>query len=133
MQSVGLEPNPFRNVYLLKSKSTQVKMKKDDFKEKAYQIVNDLADRIDKLEAKANEIADDKKNEYQEQLDKLKETRDKLALKLKEYERLTEGKWNVIRESAGSFFGSVAEAWRENYRKVADAFREKEPKEPKDT
>ena len=49
-------------------------MKKDDFKEKAYQIVNDLADRIDKLEEKANEIAEDKKNEYREQLDKLKET-----------------------------------------------------------
>ncbi len=107
-------------------------MKKDDFKEKAYQIVNDLADRIDKLEEKANEIAEDKKEEYREQLDKLKETRDKLALKLKEYERLTEGKWSVIRESAGSFFSSVAEAWKENYRKVADAFREKEPKEPKD-
>ena len=107
-------------------------MKKDDFKEKAYQIVNDLADRIDKLEEKANEIAEDKKNEYREQLDKLKETRDKLVLKLKEYERLTEGKWSVIRESAGSFFGSVAEAWRENYRKVVDAFREKEPKGPKE-
>ncbi len=100
-------------------------MKKDDFKEKAYQIVNDLADRIDKLEAKANEIADDKKEEYREQLDKLKETRDKLASKLKEYERMTEGRWSVIRESAGSFFGSVAEAWKENYRKVADTFREK--------
>lgn len=94
-------------------------MKKDDFKEKAYQIVNDLADRIDKLEAKANEIADDKKEEYREQLDKLKETRDKLTSKLKEYERMTEGRWGVIRESAGSFFGSVAEAWKENYRKVA--------------
>ena len=107
-------------------------MKIDDFTEKTYQFVNDLADRINNLEEKANEIADDKKEEYREQLDKLKETRDKLTSKLKEYERMTEGRWGVIRESAGSFFGSVAEAWKENYRKVADAFREKEPKEPKE-
>lgn len=107
-------------------------MKKDDFKEKAYQVVNELADRIDKLEAKTNEIADDKKNEYQKELDKLKETRDKLISKLKEYEHLTEGKWSVIRESASNFFEAVGDAWKENYRKVVDAFLEKEPKEPQD-
>lgn len=98
-------------------------MKRDDFKQKSYQVLNELADYIDKLDKKADEIADDAKEEYREQLDNLKGIRDNLAAKLKEYEKTADCKWDVIRESAGDFFTTVAESWSENYEKVADAFR----------
>lgn len=101
-------------------------MKKDDFKERTYETLNELADYIEKLEKKANEIADDAKQEYSEQLENLKEIRDNLAAKIREYEGITSDKWEVIRESAGEFFTSVSEAWRESYKKVVDAFRKED-------
>lgn len=101
-------------------------MKKDEFKQKAYQVLNDLADYIDKLDQKADEIADDAKEEYREQLDNLKGIRDNLSAKLEEYEALADDKWEVIRESAGEFFSSVSEAWKESYKKVTDAFKKED-------
>ena len=104
-------------------------MKKDEFKQKAYQVLNDLADYINKLDQKADEIADDAKEEYREQLDNLKGIRDNLASKLQEYENVADGKWEVIRESASDFFNTVSESWKENYEKVTDAFK-KEDSQP---
>lgn len=101
-------------------------MKKDEFKDKTYRILNELAAHIDKLEHKAHEVADDAKEEYREQLDNLKGIRDNLSSKLEEYEKVADDKWEVIRESAGEFFASVSEAWKESYKKVADAFKKKD-------
>ncbi len=101
-------------------------MKKDEFKEKAYQVLNELAAYIEKLEHKAHEIADDAKEEYREQLDNLKGIRDNLASKLQEYENVADGKWEVIRESASDFFSTVSESWKENYEKVTDAFKKED-------
>lgn len=98
-------------------------MRKEEFKQKMHQIVDELAARIDKLEQRADEIADDAKQEYREQLDNLKGIRDNLSSKLEEYESIADSKWEVIRESAGDFFTSVAEAWIENYERVANAFK----------
>ncbi len=98
-------------------------MRKEEFKQKMHQIVDELAARIDKLEQRADEIADDAKQEYREQLDNLKGIRDNLSAKLEEYESIADSKWGVIRESAGDFFTSVAEAWTENYERVANAFK----------
>ena len=98
-------------------------MEKSEFKQKTRQLIDDLAAYIDKLDQKADEIADDAKQEYREQLDNLKWIRDNLSSKLAEYEKVADGKWEVIRESASNFFASVADAWKENYEKVADAFR----------
>lgn len=101
-------------------------MKKDEFKERTHKVLNELADYIEKLEIKANEIADDAKQEYREQLNRLKEIRDSLASKLKEYELLTDDKWGVLRESASDFFSTVSKSWKENYEKVADSFRKED-------
>lgn len=98
-------------------------MRKEEFKQKMHQIVDELAARIDKLEQRADEIADDAKQEYREQLDNLKGIRDNLSSKLEEYESIADSKWEVVRESAGDFFTSVAEAWIENYERVANAFK----------
>ncbi len=102
-------------------------MKKDEFKEKTQKVLNDLADYISKLEDKAGEIADDAKEEYRERLEKLKEIRETLSIKLDEYENVADNKWDVIKESAGSFISTVADAWRENYDKVAEAFKKINP------
>ena len=106
-------------------------MRKEEFKQKMHQIVDELAARIDKLEQRADEIADDAKQEYREQLDNLKGIRDNLSSKLEEYESIADSKWEVIRESAGDFFTSVAEAWIENYERVANAFKKERSKTKK--
>lgn len=98
-------------------------MKKEEFKQKAHNVLDELVDYIDKLEAKAGEIADDAKEEYQDQLFRLKEIRENLSSKLDEYDNIADSKWDVVKESAASFFTSVSDAWKENYAKVSDAFK----------
>ena len=97
-------------------------MKKEEFKQKTREVLNELADYISKLEDKAGEIADDAKVEYRDQLENLKGIRDNLSAKMDEYESVADGKWDVVKESAGSFFASVSDSWKENFGKVAGAF-----------
>jgi uncharacterized protein Yka (UPF0111/DUF47 family) len=103
-------------------------MRKDEFKQKTHDVLNELADYISKLEDKAGEIADDAREEYREQLDKLRDIRDNLSSKLEEYENIADSKWDVVRESAGTFFTSVSESWKENFAKVVDAFKKDDNK-----
>ncbi|HLW09083.1 MAG TPA: hypothetical protein VKX35_01685 [Fermentimonas sp.] len=98
-------------------------MKKDDFKQKTNELLDELKDFINNLEQKADEIAEDAKEEYYEQLDNLKGIRDNLATKLDEYENIADTKWDVIKDSAVSFFGSVSESWKENFKKAVEAFK----------
>lgn len=98
-------------------------MKKDEFKQKTRDVLDELTDYISKLEDKAGEITDDAREAYQEQLDNLKDIRDNLSAKLDEYESIADSKWDVVKESAGNFFASVAESWKENFGKVTDAFK----------
>lgn len=98
-------------------------MKKEEFKQKTLDVVNELADYITKLEEKAGEIAEDAKEEYQERLENLKEIKNNLSAKLEEYEQVADSKWDIVKESATNFFASVADAWKENYGKVADSFK----------
>ncbi|SFL25136.1 hypothetical protein SAMN05216357_11659 [Porphyromonadaceae bacterium KH3CP3RA] len=98
-------------------------MKKEEFKQKTYDVLNELADYITKLEDKAGEIAEDAKEEYRERLKNLKEIKNNLSAKLEEYEQVADSKWDVVKDSAVNFFASVADAWKENFGKVADAFK----------
>lgn len=98
-------------------------MKKEEFKQKTHDLLDELADFISKLDDKASEIADDAKEEYREHLETLKEIRNDLSSKLDEYEKVADTKWDVVKESAGSFFASVTEAWKENFGKVSDSFK----------
>ncbi len=104
-------------------------MRKEEFKQKTYQVIDELAETISKLEARAGEIAEDAKEEYKEQLDRLRELRDSLSAKMEEYDKITDGKWDVVKESAGNFFATVADAWKENFGKVTDAFKKEPPQE----
>ncbi len=102
-------------------------MKKEEFKQKTHDVLNELADYIAKLEDKAGEIAEEAKEEYRERLENLKEIKNNLAAKLEEYEQVADSKWDVIRESAVNFCNTVGEAWKENFGKVADAFKKESP------
>ena len=101
-------------------------MKKEEFKQKTQDVLNELADYISGLENKAGEIAEDAREEYRERLDNLKGIRDNLSSKLREYENVADSKWDVVKESATSFFASVSESWKENLGKVTDAFKKDE-------
>jgi adenylate kinase len=86
-------------------------------------MIDKLDACIERLEKKASEVADDAKEEFSDQLEKLKELRDSLSSKLEEYEKIAEPKWEVIRDSAGKFFEAVSIAWKENFANVSEAFR----------
>ncbi len=98
-------------------------MKKSEYKEKIHELLEELKEHISNLEKKAGEIADDAKKEYHEQLNNLKDIRDNLAIKLEEYENISETKWDVVSEAAADFCASVSEAWRKNYNKAVEAFK----------
>lgn len=98
-------------------------MNNDNFKQKTHELLDELREFINNLEKKADEIAEDAKEEYYEQLNNLKGIRDKLASKLEKYEGISDTKWDVIRDSASNFFSAVGESWRENFSKITDAFK----------
>jgi F0F1-type ATP synthase membrane subunit b/b' len=101
-------------------------MKKEEFKNKAQSVLDELSSRIDEMETRANEIADDAKEEYYKQLDNLKELKSQLSTKLDEFDKIADSKWDVVKESAGEFFNSVSSDWKESYAKIVDAFKKKE-------
>ena len=98
-------------------------MKKEDFKQKAEAVLAELSDYIAKLEDRAEDIAEDAKEEYREQLEKLRGIKVNLSSKLDEFENVADSKWDVVKESAGNFFASVSDSWKENFGKVADALK----------
>ena len=100
-------------------------MKKEEFKQKMNEVLNELADYISGLEDRAGEIAEDAREVYRERLDNLKGIKDKLSSKLDEYEDIADGKWEVVRDSAADFFSSISESWKENFEKITDAFKNK--------
>lgn len=98
-------------------------MKKDEFKSKAKNVLDQVVDRISELEGKINYVAEDLKEEYFKQIENLRDIRDNLSSKLDKYDNIADNKWDVVKESASNFFSSVSEAWKENYDKVAEAFK----------
>lgn len=98
-------------------------MKKEEFREKAHSVLDQVINRVNEMEAKAGDVAEDAKKEYQEQLQRLKEIQRELSEKLDEYEGIAESKWSVLKDGAKDFFDQVLEAWNENYVKVSKAFK----------
>lgn len=108
-------------------------MKKEEFKQKTNDVLNELADYISGLEDKAGEIAEDAREGYRERLDNLKGIRDNLSSKLEEYENIADNKWDIVKESAVSFFATVSESWKENFGKIADTLKKERKTGSEDT
>jgi ElaB/YqjD/DUF883 family membrane-anchored ribosome-binding protein len=98
-------------------------MKEDDFKQKTHELLDELKEFIKNLELKADEIADDAKEVYYDQLNNLKGIRDNLASKLEKYEGFSGSKWSVVKESADNFFTEATESWKKNFSRVTEAFK----------
>ncbi len=97
-------------------------MKKEEFKQKTHELLNELADYITRLENKTGEIADEAKEGYRERVDNLKGLKDNLSSKLEDYEHLPTANGGSP-ESAADFFASVSKSWKRDFDKVADAFK----------
>ena len=39
------------------------------------------------------------------------------------FDDMAENKWDIVKESAASFFSKVGEAWKEDFERVKQAFR----------
>ncbi|NLX81870.1 MAG: hypothetical protein GXZ03_09955 [Proteiniphilum sp.] len=97
-------------------------MDKQEFKTNIQSLIDQLETRIDDLGDKIEDIADDVKDEYAGQIERMKKLKDDLVEKLEQYDLLSDSKWDVVKDSAASFMSKVAEAWREDFEKVKDAF-----------
>jgi len=98
-------------------------MKRDDFREKAHSVLDEIMDNIAEMEKKAGSISEDVKHEYDKKLARLKEIQKDLSTKLDDYETITEGRWDVVKDSFGDFMDKVYEAWKESYHKAKSSFK----------
>lgn len=98
-------------------------MNKEELKQKAQSMLAELNEGIDKLESKAQEIGDDIKEEYAEQVENLKGLKENISQKIKDIDDASDDKWDTVKESTGNFFTSIGNSWKENYSKVSDAFK----------
>lgn len=98
-------------------------MKKEDFREKAHSVLDEIVDHIAEIEKKADKASDDMKKEYNQRLERLKEIKLDLTNKLEDYEGMTENRWDVVKESFEEFLVRVNKAWKVSYRKASSAFK----------
>ena len=98
-------------------------MNKQEFKQKTQEILDQLDAKIDEMKQGISNIAEDAKDEYAEQIEKQKSLKDELSEKLGKFDDVAENKWDVVKESAASFFSKVGEAWKEDFERVKQAFK----------
>ncbi len=98
-------------------------MNKYEFKQKTQEVLDQLEAKIEEMKRGVENIADDAREEYAEQMDKLGALKDELSEKLGKFDEIAESKWDVVRDSASHFFASVSEAWKEDFGKVRVAFK----------
>lgn len=98
-------------------------MKKEDFRQKAHSVLDEIINHIAEMEKKANEVSDDMKEEYKEKIARLQEIKHDLTKKLEDYEGMTENRWDVVKESFEEFLVRVNKAWKVSYRKASTAFK----------
>ena len=98
-------------------------MKKEDFREKAHSVLDEVINHIAEMEKKANDVSNDLKDEYNKKIERLKEIKLDLTKKLDDYEGMTESRWAIVKESFGEFLDKANKAWKDSYGKAASAFK----------
>ena len=98
-------------------------MKKDEFREKAHSVLDEVMNNIEEMEKKAGSISDDLKKEFNDKLARLKEIQKDLSAKLGDYETITEGRWDVVKDSFSDFLDKVYDAWKDSYHKAKKSFK----------
>ena len=98
-------------------------MKKEDFRQKAHSVLDEIIDHIADMEKRANDVSDDMKEEYNKKIERLKEIKRDLTKKLDDYEGMTETRWDIVKESFEEFLVRVSKAWQVSYKKASTAFK----------
>ena len=98
-------------------------MKKEDFRQKAHSVLDEVINHIADMEKKANDVTDDLKEEYNKKLDRLKEIKLDLTKKLDDYDGMTESRWAVVKESFDDFLEKASKAFKDSYDKASSAFK----------
>ncbi len=98
-------------------------MKKEDFRQKAHSVLDEVINHIAEMEKKANDVSDDLKDEYNKKLDRLKEIKLDLTKKLEDYESMSESRWDIVKESFNEFLDKANKAWKDSYDKASSAFK----------
>lgn len=98
-------------------------MKKEEFKEKAHSVLDEVVEHIAEMEKKASSVSDEMKDEFNKRLKRLKEIKSDLTQKLKDYEGMSESKWDIVKDSFDDFLEKVNKAWKDSYKKASSAFK----------
>lgn len=98
-------------------------MNKQEFKQKTQEILDQLEAKIDEMKVGVANVAEEAKEEYAEQLDKLGKLKEDLTDRLNRFDTIADSKWDVVKESAANFFETVSGSWKDNYAKVVEAFK----------
>jgi hypothetical protein len=86
-------------------------MKKEEFKAKASQIIDEVSEKIDKLQAKKEFAQGYAKSKQEESLRDLKLKKTDLEIKYAELESASEEKWDEVKNAFSSAYDSFKESW----------------------
>lgn len=93
-------------------------MNREEFKEKAKGVIDDIFVKIDELEEKKENFEGEAKEKYEEKLKELEEKKEELEKKYKDLEEGAEGKWEEVKES----FSKSADFFRQGIKDLMNIF-----------
>jgi len=96
-------------------------MEREEFKEKAKKSIDDLFVRIEKLEAKMNQVKADAKVEYKEEIDALRQKKEEMQGLLDKVENAVEDKWEEVKAA----FNESAPSFKEGFSRLGKIFNKK--------
>jgi len=94
-------------------------MTREEFKEKAKQGIDELFTKIDELEKKKDDVTDDLKNSYNDQISELNKRKEELKLKFLKLMGATDQDWEEHKNS----FDSTYATFKEGYYKLSSFFK----------
>lgn len=89
------------------------------FKKKAKESIDDIFAKIDKLDAKKDNVKEKAKAEYKELMVDLKSKKTDLQAKYKKLENATEDKWGEVKKT----FSVAADSFEEGFSKIGSLFK----------
>lgn len=93
-------------------------MKKERFKAKANQRIDEVSAKINELKAKKESVQGDAKSKYEESLKELESKKAALQAKYTELENASEEKWDEVK----NVFSSASESFKEGWNKIISLF-----------
>jgi uncharacterized protein YgfB (UPF0149 family) len=98
---------------------TSQKTERETFKKKAKESIDDIFAKIDKLEAKKDNVKENAKTKYNEIMADLKFKKVDLQAKYKKLEDATDYKWEEVKKT----FSIAADSFEEGFSKIGSLFK----------